>query len=299
MNIVVVTGLSGAGRSTALRALEDLGYYCVDNLPPSAFTAALQMCERSELTKVALGIDVRVRAFLQDNILELQRLRKTPNVECSVLFLEAAEPSLLARFSATRRPHPLGSLDPEAGPSLAVLEGIRLERERLAPLREAADVVVDTSDLSVHDLRRRVIELFRPRHGRSRQMLTRFVSFGFKYGTPVDADLVLDVRFLPNPYFIEALRAMSGLDAPVRDHVMAQEATQEFLRHTVGLLRFLIPQYQAEGKSYLTVAIGCTGGRHRSVSISHRIAELLTERPSNLAIETFDRDVAREQNPQS
>ena len=295
MNIVVVTGLSGAGRSTALRALEDLGYYCVDNLPPSAFTAALQTCERSELTKVAMGIDVRVRAFLQDNIHELQRLRKDPHVECSVLFLEAAEPALLARFSATRRPHPLGSLDPEAGASLAVLEGIRLERERLAPLREEADVVVDTSDLSVHDLRRRVIELFRPRQGRSRQMLTRFVSFGFKYGTPVDADLVLDVRFLPNPYFVADLKALSGLDAPVREHVLAQAATQEFLEHIVRLLRFLIPQYQAEGKSYLTVAIGCTGGRHRSVSISHRIAELLRGHPSNLAIETVDRDVAREQ----
>lgn len=294
MNIVVVTGLSGAGRSTALRALEDLGYYCVDNLPPSSFTAALQMCERSELTKVAMGIDVRVRAFLQDNVNELSRLRKDPHVDCSVLFLEAAEPALLSRFSATRRPHPLGSLDPETGPSLAVLEGIHLERERLAPLREVADVVVDTSDLSVHDLRRRVIELFRPRQGRTRQMLTRFVSFGFKYGTPVDADLMLDVRFLPNPFFVDGLRAMSGLEAPVRDYVLGQAPTQEFLAHAVGLLRFLIPQYQTEGKSYLTVAIGCTGGRHRSVAISHRIAELLGEEQPEFAIETVDRDVARE-----
>lgn len=294
MNIVVVTGLSGAGRSTALRALEDLGYYCVDNLPPSAFNAALQMCERSELTKVAMGIDVRVRAFLQDNVNELSRLRKDPNVECSVLFLEAGEPALLSRFSATRRPHPLGSLDADTGSALAVLEGIRLERERLAPLREVADVVVDTSDLSVHDLRRRVVELFRPRQGRTRQMLTRFVSFGFKYGTPVDADLMLDVRFLPNPFFVEGLRAMSGLEGPVRDYVMEQPATKEFLEHAVGLLRFLIPQYQTEGKSYLTVAIGCTGGRHRSVAISHEVAERLRAEQSGLAIETVDRDVARE-----
>jgi len=294
MNIVVVTGLSGAGRSTALRALEDLGYYCVDNLPPSAFAAALQTCERSELTKVAMGIDVRVRAFLQDNINELSRLQNDAHIDCSVVFLEAAEPALLARFSATRRPHPLGSLDPEAGPSLAVLEGIRLERERLAPLREVADVVVDTSDLSVHDLRRRVIEMFRPKQGRTRQMLTRFVSFGFKYGTPVDADIMLDVRFLPNPFFVEGLRAMSGLEAPVRDYVMAQGPTKQFLDHAVGLLRFLIPQYQTEGKSYLTVAIGCTGGRHRSVALSHRIAEMLREDQPDLAIETVDRDVARE-----
>jgi UPF0042 nucleotide-binding protein len=174
------------------------------------------------------------------------------------------------------------------------LEGIRLERERLAPLREVADVVVDTSDLSVHDLRRRVVELFRPRQGHTRQMLTRFVSFGFKYGTPVDADLMLDVRFLPNPFFVEGLRPMSGLEGPVRDYVMAQAPTREFLEHAVGLLRFLIPQYQTEGKSYLTVAIGCTGGRHRSVAISHRVAELLREEQPDLAIETVDRDVTRE-----
>lgn len=294
MNIVVVTGLSGAGRSTALRALEDLGYYCVDNLPPSAFATALEVCERSRINRVAFGIDVRVRAFLQQTMNEVQRLRADEHVDCDVLFLDASDHVLLARFSATRRPHPIGSIDREdALGSLAVLDGVRLERERLAPLREFADVVVDTSDLSVHDLRRRVAELFRPKHGAVRQMLTRFVSFGFKYGMPVDADLVLDVRFINNPYFVEHLRPLSGLEESIRTFVLGQPVTQEFLDHVVRLLSFLIPQYQAEGKSYLTVAFGCTGGRHRSVVLAHRVVELLKQAQPGLAIENVDRDVDR------
>jgi RNase adapter protein RapZ len=294
MNIVVVTGLSGAGRSTALRALEDLGYYCVDNLPPSAFATALEVCERSRITRVAYGIDVRVKAFLQQTMSELQRLRADERVDCDVLFLDASDHVLLARFSATRRPHPIGSMDREdALGSLAVLDGIQLERERLAPLREYADVVVDTSDLSVHDLRRRVVELFRPRHGRVRQMLTRFVSFGFKYGMPVDADLVFDVRFINNPFFVEHLRSMSGLTEPIQAFVLSQAVTQEFLDHVIRLLSFLIPHYQAEGKSYLTVAIGCTGGRHRSVVLAHRVVALLKQAQPELAIENVDRDLDR------
>lgn len=239
--------------------------------------------------RVAFGIDVRVRAFLQQTMNEVQRLRADEHVDCDVLFLDASDHVLLARFSATRRPHPLGSIDREdALGSLAVLDGVRLERERLAPLREFADVVVDTSDLSVHDLRRRVVELFRPKHGEVRQMLTRFVSFGFKYGMPVDADLVLDVRFINNPYFVEHLRALSGLQEAIRTFVLEQSVTQEFIAHVVRLLSFLIPQYQAEGKSYLTVAFGCTGGRHRSVVLAHRVVELLKEAQPGLAIENVE-----------
>ncbi len=299
MNVVVVTGLSGAGRSTALRSLEDLGYYAVDNLPPPAFSPTLAACERSRLTRIALGIDVRVPAFLEETLTEIRRLRRVDAVECDVLFLDAAEPTLLSRFSATRRPHPLGSTpaseaDAGQGPSLAVLDGIRLERERLAPLRAEASVVVDTSDLSVHDLRRRVVELFRPRQGLTRQMLTRFVSFGFKYGAPVDADVVFDVRFLRNPYFEPELQKLSGLDEQIQLYVLGQSAAQQFIDHVVELLRFLIPQYQAEGKSYLTVAFGCTGGRHRSIVLAHRVAEILRDTSLAPIIETVERDVNRD-----
>src|SRR5690606_33718805 len=231
------------------------------------------------------------------------RLRADPNIDFELLFVDAGEPALLSRFSATRRPHPLRTsaalgtgkeATAGAGPSLAVLDGIRLERERLAPLRAEASLVIDTSDLSVHDLRRRVIELFRPRHGQARPMLTRFVSFGFKYGTPVDADLMFDVRFLRNPYFEVGLRHCSGLEPSVQRYVLEQQPAQIFIEHAVGLLRFLIPQYEAEGKSYLTVAFGCTGGRHRSIALSHRIATLLREGEEGFVLETVDRDIGRE-----
>ena len=303
MNVVVVAGLSGAGRSTALRALEDLGYYAVDSLPPSAFTPTLLMCERSQLTKLALGIDVRVPAFLEETLHEIERLRGDEAIDFELLFVDAAEAALLSRFSATRRPHPLGTSTAQGAgneesvgqaPSLAVLDGVRLERERLAPLRAEATIVIDTSELSVHDLRRRVIELFRPRHGQTRPMLTRFVSFGFKYGTPVDADLMFDVRFLRNPYFELGLRHLSGLDEGVQRYVLEQQPARQFIDHAVAMLRFLIPQYELEGKSYLTVAFGCTGGRHRSVALSHRIASLLREGNDEMVIETVERDVGRE-----
>jgi UPF0042 nucleotide-binding protein len=275
--VVVVSGLSGAGKSQALHALEDLGFFCVDNLPTLLAPQAVALCERGGMGRVALGIDVRVRAFLGEvaNVLEL--LEDSGQRDLHVLFLDASDETLLRRFSETRRPHPLSA---EAGASaasgtagaLAVLDGVRLERDRLAPLRASATRVIDTTNTSVHELRRILVAHFGPASGGAPRMVTRVVSFGFKYGTPVDADIVLDVRFLDNPYFVPELRPLTGLDEAVASHVLSAPETQEFMRRARSLLEYLMPRYEREGKSYLTIALGCTGGRHRSVAIADALA---------------------------
>ena len=294
--VVVVSGLSGAGKSQALHALEDLGFFCVDNLPTLLAPQAVELCERGEMTRLALGIDVRVRAFLGEvgNVLEL--LEAGGQRDLHVLFLDASDETLLHRFSETRRPHPLAAESGVSGSegALAVLDGVRVERERLAPLRARATRVIDTTNMSVHELRRVLVAHFRPASRGAPGMVTRFVSFGFKFGTPVDADVVLDVRFLDNPYFVPGLRALSGLDAPVVNYVLGSVETQEFLCHTRGLLEYVLPRYEREGKSYLTVAIGCTGGRHRSVAIAEALARDLT-RAAGASIGVLHRDVHRGQ----
>ncbi len=271
---VVVSGLSGAGKSQALNALEDLGFFCVDNLPTALAPQAVALCESGGMTRVALGIDVRVRAFLGEVGDVLQLLEAGGQRDLHVIFLDASDEILLRRFSETRRPHPLSA---EAGGSgsegaLAVLDGVRVERERLAPLRARATRIIDTTSTSVHDLRRILVAHFGPASGRATRMITRVVSFGFKYGTPVDADVVLDVRFLDNPYFVPLLREQSGLDEPVARHVLAAPEAEEFLERTRALLEYVMPRYEREGKSYLTIAVGCTGGRHRSVVIAEALA---------------------------
>jgi UPF0042 nucleotide-binding protein len=274
--VVVVSGLSGAGKSQALNALEDLGYFCVDNLPTLLAPQAVALCERGGMTLVALGIDVRVRAFLGEVGNVLQLLEAGGQRDIHVLFLDATDETLLRRFSETRRPHPLSAEGaPGAEGALAVLDGVRVERERLAPLRASATRIIDTTNTSVHDLRRILVSHFGPASGGEGRMVTRIVSFGFKYGTPVDADLVLDVRFLDNPYFVPDLKALTGLDAPVARHVLDNPETQEFIRRTRALLEYVMPRYEREGKSYLTLAIGCTGGRHRSVAIADAIGPSL------------------------
>ncbi|MGH7297204.1 MAG: RNase adapter RapZ [Polyangiaceae bacterium] len=274
-NVVVVTGLSGAGKSQALHALEDLGFFCVDNLPTALAPQAVALCERGGMTRVALGIDVRVRAFLGEvgNVLQLLDAGGQRDVE--VLFLDASDEKLLHRFSESRRPHPLASESGHEG-ALAVLDGVRIERERLAPLRASATRVIDTTNTSVHELRRILVAHFGPASGGAPRMVTRIVSFGFKYGTPVDADLVLDVRFLDNPYFVPELKPLTGLDEPVARYVLSAPETQEFLRRTRALLEYVLPKYEREGKSYLTLAVGCTGGRHRSVTIAEALARDLS-----------------------
>jgi len=285
--LVVVTGLSGAGKSTALHTLEDLGFFCVDNLPTVLAPQAVELCEKGGMTRIALGMDVRVRTFLgaMENVTkELAKGKRA----VEVLFLDASDEALLRRFNETRRPHPLSS---EKEGSLGVLDGIALERERLAPLRALAARVIDTTRFSVHDLRRAIVGHFSAAAGGAPRMMTRVVSFGFKYGAPVDADLVLDVRFLDNPFFVQDLSPLPGTDPRVRKFVMENPETAEFVAKSKELLLFSLPKYEREGKSYLTVAIGCTGGRHRSVVIAETLAEAIRE--TNAPASVVHRDLER------
>jgi UPF0042 nucleotide-binding protein len=293
--VVVVSGLSGAGKSTALRALEDLGFFCTDNLPTVLAPQAVALCEHGGMSRVALGIDVRVRAFLGEFGNVIAMLENGGQRDVQVVFLDASDESLLRRFSETRRPHPLNAAGGAPGSSegtIAVLEGVTMERERLAPLRARATHLIDTTRLSVHELRRAIIQAFGPASGGAPRMVTRFVSFGFKYGTPMDADLVFDVRFLENPYFVPELKPLPGTDPAVISYVLGLPETKELLVRTRELLAFVMPKYEREGKSYLTIAIGCTGGRHRSVVLADVLAkslEAVTQQP----IEVVHRDVHR------
>lgn len=292
--VVVVTGLSGAGKSTALNALEDLGYFCVDNLPTSLVNQTVEVCEAGGIHRVGLGIDVRVGSFLDGAAPALSRLREGDR-DLAVLFLDASDEALIRRFNETRRPHPLSASaarEGRGGGAVAVLDAVVFERERLAPLRALATLDLDTTGLSVHELRRRVIEHLGPGKAEQPRMATRFVSFGYKYGVPVDADLIFDVRFLDNPHFVPALRPLSGSDEPVREYVLGNPDAAEFLRRTESLLEFCMPRYESEGKSYLTIGVGCTGGRHRSVALAAALAERL-HRITRLPITVVHRDVAR------
>jgi len=292
--VVVVTGVSGAGKSTAVHALEDLGFFCVDNLPTPVMKSTLDAFAAVNVRRIAIGIDVRVRGFLDAAAAALESLQVPGERELSVLFLDASDEALLRRFSSTRRPHPLSTtLEPGSErAATALLDGIRIERELLMPLRSRATVVLDTTRLSVHDLRREVTTHFGPGAGRAPHMRTRFVSFGFKFGTPVDADLLFDVRFLENPYFVPELRDLPGSTQVVKDFVLAQADSRGFLDRVASLLEFCLPRFEREGKSYLTVAIGCTGGRHRSVVITDELGELLSTRVG-VSIDIVHRDVDR------
>ena len=259
--------MSGAGRSTAVRVLEDLGFFCVDNLPPALAPALLGMLEGTDhIRRVGLCIDVRIGSFLEGAVDHLKRLADL-GADVEVLFLDAADDALVRRFSETRRPHPLAR-----GGDLP--SGIKRERERIGPLRAMARHVVDTTELSVHDLRRALVDYI-ARGSAKPRMVTRILSFGFKYGLPVDADLVFDLRYLPNPHFVPDLRPQTGLDEPVSRFVLEAPETIELMEAVVGLLEKTLPRYEREGKAYLTVAVGCTGGRHRSVALAEAIGQRL------------------------
>lgn len=268
---VVLTGLSGAGKSQAIHALEDLGYFCVDNLPTSLLPALAELAETRgpDAPPTAVVVDMRDPEFLERFPSALEALRQRESLGTILIFLEANDDALVRRFSETRRPHPLAA-------DQAAIEGILKERKALEGFRQMSDTVFDTSELTVHELRRAFIDLSRV--GAGKQLVVTVLSFGFKHGVPLEADLLFDVRFLPNPHFVPELRPLTGSDQPIRDFLNEAQATGVFLDKATGLLRFLIPQYAAEGKSYLTVAVGCTGGRHRSVMV----AEALRQRVEGL-----------------
>jgi len=268
LSFVVITGLSGAGKSFAIKCFEDMGFFCVDNLPTTLIPTFADLIMRSEqpIQRVALGVDVREGAYLSRLLDTIRELRLSGHA-VEVLFLEASEESLVRRYHETRRRHPL------AGEG-SVLDGIRAERKALSDLREVADRIFDTSALTVHQLKDRLVELYvapRSRPG----LATSLVSFGFKHGVPFDADLVFDVRFLPNPHFESTLRALDGRDERVKAFVLDHDVSREMLRHLEDLLKFVLPCYEREGKAYLTVAIGCTGGRHRSVTLVEELKRFL------------------------
>jgi UPF0042 nucleotide-binding protein len=269
---VILTGLSGSGKTHAVRALEDLGYFCVDNLPTQLIPTLAELASRDDtgLEKIALVVDVRERNFVRQFPRVFEKLKSGP-VKPTLIFLEASHAALVRRFSETRRPHPLA-------PDRSVAEGIREEREKLGAIRAMADMIVDTSELTVHELRDIFMRM--SRDGRSRtEMVVTLLSFGFKHGLPEDADLVFDVRFLPNPHFVDHLRKLTGRDRSVVRFMQKHDETGEFIKRLSSFLAFTLPQYVKEGKAYLTIAIGCTGGRHRSVMIAEALKRSLARVP--------------------
>src|SRR6059036_1141711 len=285
LSFVVITGLSGAGKSYAIKCFEDMGFFCVDNVPTTLIPTFADLIVRSEqpIHRVALGVDVREGAYLS-RLLDTIRELRTRGHTVEVLFLEASEEALVRRYHETRRRHPL------AGDGNA-LDGIRAERKALSDLREIADRILDTSALTVHQLKDRLVELYvapKTRPG----LAISLVSFGFKHGVPFDADLVFDVRFLPNPHFVEKLRPLDGREPEVREFVMKHEDSRELLRRIEDFLRFVLPAYQREGKAYLTIAVGCTGGRHRSVALVEELRPFVDA--LGLAPTLVHRDIDRE-----
>ncbi|NMO23310.1 RNase adapter RapZ [Pyxidicoccus fallax] len=280
--IVVITGMSGSGKSTAIRALEDAGFFCIDNLPVLLLPKLTELAGGGNIERMALVVDVREGVFLKDAPRMLAEVRRAGH-QVEVLFLDSSDDSLMRRFSETRRRHPLA-------PSGTVAEGIKMEREELRDLRELADQVIDSSALNVHDLKRMVQARFSPEPAAGPSL--SIMSFGYRYGVPPQADLVLDVRFLPNPYFVPELKGLTGKVPKVAAYVLDREETQQFLEKVVDLCRFLFPRYQKEGKAYLTVALGCTGGKHRSVAIAAELTKRLQD--ANTRVQLWDRDIEKE-----
>ena len=266
LKLVVISGLSGSGKSHALKCFEDVGYFCIDNLPPALLPTFVELCHQQggEIKYVALGIDVRERVFFS-NLVEILERVKALGHAVELVFLEAREEVLVRRFSESRRPHPLL-------PDLPVLEGVRFEKERLADLRRHADRIIDTSDLTVHELRELLIRQFR-QEGAPHRLTISLVTFGFKFGVPYDIDLLFDVRFLRNPFFVPDLKPLTGEDPRVRNYVLTDPDAVAFIGQLEGLFKFLIPLFERERRSYVNVGLGCTGGRHRSVAIAGRLQE--------------------------
>lgn len=299
LRVILISGLSGSGKTTAIKALEDIGFYCVDNLPILLLPKFLELCEQSggRISKVAVVEDIRgemsypsspmaiseptlqngstffkerdeEKDFLEESVKIIQNLKRE-GYPLEILFLESSDPILMRRFSETRRQHPLAI-------GGAIREGLHLERKRLQGIRDLANRVIDTSQLNVHQLKEKIQQYAQERQGLS-QMTVTFLSFGYSFGIPFEADLLLDVRFLPNPYFVKELKRLSGDHPKVSDYILRWEETKEFLKRVQEFIRFLLPFYERERKTHLTIAIGCTGGRHRSVVIANRLAEMFRD----------------------
>lgn len=284
--LLILTGMSGAGRSTVAHALEDHGWYVVDNLPPALLPDLASHTIGSEFESIAVVVDVRGGKFFDDLSTSLATL-KAEKVPFRLLFLDASDQVLVARFESTRRPHPLQEAE-------RIVDGISRERAKLDELRGSADIVIDSSNLNVHQLEKRVAEIFSP--GSLSAIRINVLSFGFKYGIPVDSDLLLDARFIPNPHWVPELRPLTGLNNQVFDAVIKSEGVEEFIRSYVSVLLQMLPGFLREGKRFVTLAIGCTGGKHRSVSVAREIARQLSENSSDFEISAHatHRDVGRE-----
>lgn len=282
MKFLVVTGMSGAGKTQTIRSLEDLGYFCVDNLPPTLITKFADVCFQTEgkIEKIAIVVDIRGRRFFDDLLDSLNKLDKD-GYKYEILFLEARDEVLVKRYKESRRRHPL-ALDGR------VINGITIERKKLRWIREKAHNIIDTSKLTNKELNEEIIKTYGDEESIESKLLINVLSFGFKYGIPVDADLVFDVRFIPNPYYIKELKPFSGLDKPVREYVLSKTETKQFLDKLMDMITFLLPNYKNEGKRQLIIAIGCTGGRHRSVAIANKVYEILNHQGNNVTIDHRD-----------
>lgn len=279
MEFLLITGMSGAGKSLALNYFEDRGYFCVDNLPPALISKFAELCLQSDLDKIALVSDIRGREFFNELFAELENIEKM-NLNYNILFLEASDDVLIRRYKETRRKHPLD----EEG---RVLDAIERERKLLEELRGRATKVIDTGELKISELQEELNQSFLVEADKN-LLHVSLISFGFKYGVPRDADLVMDVRFLPNPYYVESLREKTGNDQVVQDYVLKWPLTDKFYDKYFDLIDFLLPEYKKEGKSHLSIAIGCTGGKHRSVTTVIKLAEFLKDKDFNINIEHRD-----------
>ena len=290
LELVVITGMSGAGKTVAMQSFEDMGYFCVDNMPPSLLPKFWELVKESgKITKIALVIDLRSRAFFDEIMSAIAGLDNTSFITTKILFLEASDDALVSRYKETRT-HPLAS-------DGRIYDGIIAERRLLQDIKTRAQKVIDTTNLSPRKLREEIMQAFST--GSEGIFTIQVMSFGFKYGLPIDADVVMDVRFLPNPHYIAELRPLTGLDEPVYDYVMSQPEAKTFYHKLMDLLDFSIPGYKKEGKSSVTIAIGCTGGQHRSVAFAERIGRELLSDSYNVKISHRDKDRRKEGNGRS
>lgn len=286
LQLVIITGMSGAGKTVAMQSFEDMGYFCVDNMPPSLLPKFWELVKESgKLTKIALVIDLRSRAFFDEILTAIGSMDNTSFITTKILFLEAEDAVLVSRYKETRRAHPLAR-------DGRVMDGIRSERELLNEIKGRAQLVIDTSHLTPRQLREEIISSFKTED--TNLFRVEVISFGFKYGLPIDADVVMDVRFLPNPHYIDTLRPLNGLDKPVYDYVMQQPETEQFYRKFIDLLLYVLPGYKKEGKNNVTIAIGCTGGQHRSVALTERVGRQLIADDYKVNITHRDKDKRKE-----